>query len=80
MLKVFDAARNARPIARAAYPFIAQTKLSDTRPESMQRRKEWDSERVGWAKGWMHGGYGKREFFDDCLSFVSTGVRGREGG
>jgi len=27
----------------------------------------------------MRGDYGKREFFDDCISFVSTGVRGREG-
>ena len=28
----------------------------------------------------MRRDHGKLEFFDDCLSFVSTGVYGREGG
>ena len=40
----------------------------------MQRRKECDSERVRYTKGRMRRDYGKREFFDVCLSFVSTGV------
>ena len=46
----------------------------------IQRRKECDSERVGYTKGWICGGYGKRKFFDVCLSFVSTRVCGREKG
>ena len=65
---------------RAAYPFIVQTKLWDMRLGPMQGRKECDSERVGPTKGRVRGGYGEREFFDDCLSFVSTGVYGGERG
>ena len=47
----------------------------------MQHRRERDSERVERAKGWMRGSYGKRKFFvKGCLSFVSTGIYGRERG
>ena len=31
VLQVFDAAHHAHPIARAAYPYIIRTKLSDMR-------------------------------------------------
>ena len=59
----------SRPCARAAYLFVVQTKRSDMRQGSMQRRKERDSERVGCVKGWMRGS-----------SFVATGICGRERG
>ena len=61
LLEVFDAARHARPITCADYPFIVQTSLSDMRLRSMQRRKECDTERVRCAKGSMREGYGERE-------------------
>ena len=80
VLEVFDATRHAWPITRTAHPFIIQAKLSDMRLGPMQRRKECDSERVRCTKGRICGGYGGRELFDDCLSFVGTGVCGRERG
>ena len=51
LLKVFDAARHARPITHADYPFIVQTSLSDMRLRSIQCREECDTERVRCAKG-----------------------------
>lgn len=82
MLEVFDAARHSRHIghARTAYPFIVQTKSSDMGPESMQCRKECESERAGCEKDRMCGGYGKREFFDVCNSFAGAADRRREKG
>ena len=48
LLEIFDAARYAQPTthARIAYPPIVRTKSSDMRLGSMQRRKEYDHERV----------------------------------
>ncbi|PUU73987.1 hypothetical protein B9Z19DRAFT_1134042 [Tuber borchii] len=78
MLKVFDAARHARPIERVAYPFIVRTKTPDMRWGSMQRRKECDSERVGWGKSQMREGYGKQEFFNrfSLLAWESAEEKG----
>jgi len=64
-----DAARHTWPIPRAAYPFIVQIMLSDTRLGSIQRQKEYDSKGVGCPNGWARGGYGEREFFGHWLSF-----------
>jgi len=47
----FSVVRHARPIAYAAQPYIVQTKPSDIRLGLMQRRKEYDSERVGCRMG-----------------------------
>ena len=45
----FNVERHARPIAYAAYPFIVQTKASDICLGPMQRREEYDSDRVGYS-------------------------------
>ena len=63
-----------------AYPFIVRTMPSDMRLEPIQRRKEYDSKRVGCAKGWMRRGYGRRDFFDGCISVVSAAFCPRERG
>ena len=65
----FNVARHVRPITYAAYPYTVQTKPSDIRLGLMQRRKEYDSERVGCriesdaGKSQMHGGHGERKVF-----------------
>ena len=60
----WDATRHARPIPRATYPFIVQTKLSDTRLGSMQGRGEYGSGRVGCPNDQTREAYGERELFD----------------
>ena len=42
--------------ARAAHPFLVRTKTSDMRLESMQRRKQYDHEKVGCAVAMESGG------------------------
>ena len=42
--------------ARTAHPFLVRTKASDMRLESMQRRKQYDHEKVGCAEAMESGG------------------------
>ena len=54
MLEVFDAARYAQHIA-FAYRFVVRRRASDMRLGVMQRRKQYDHERVRCTKGWVPG-------------------------
>ena len=61
ILEVFDAARHAQPIALAS--LIVRTKASDMRRGSIQRRKQYNHERVGCAEAMSR--------FDGYFYFVS---------
>ena len=63
----------------SAYRFIVQTKASDMCFGSIQRRKQYDYERVSCAKSWMCRGYWKPKFFDACLFLARESAKWKGG-
>ena len=43
------------PLGVSSICFIARTKASDMRLGSMKRRKQYDTERVGYVESWVPG-------------------------